>query len=83
MPASSLAILVLLRRETVDGKQFLRCVAENVLQVADETVDVPLPGCLVDDVLVVVIAQTSAQLLVVHLWFVLADAPSLGYLVRI
>ena len=50
--------------------------SQHRLQVAHKAVDVPLPRHLVDDVLVVVVAQTSAQLLVVHLGLVLARAPS-------
>ena len=45
---------------------------QHRLEVADKAIHVPLPGHLVDDVLVVVIAETSAQLLVVHLGLVLA-----------
>ena len=58
----------------------MRLVAEQVLQVAHKPVDVPLAGRLVDDVLVVVVAEAARQLLVVHLGLVLADTPSAGNL---
>lgn len=83
LSASSLPVLVLLGRQSIDGEQFLGRVAQKVLEVADETVDIPLSRRLVDDVLIVVVAQTAAQLLVVHLRFVLANAPSLGHLIRV
>ena len=60
--------------------ELLGRVAQQALQVADETVDVTFPGRLVDDVLVVVVAQAAAQLLVVHLGFVFPLAPSPGHL---
>lgn len=63
--------------------QFLGGVPEQVLEVADEPVDVPLARRLVYDVLVVVVAQAAAELLVVHLGLVLADAPASGNLVRV
>lgn len=83
LSVSSLAVLVLLGCQSIGGEQFLGREAQKVLEVADETVDIPLPGCLVNDVLVVVVAQTPAQLLIVHLRFVLADAPALRHLVRV
>lgn len=52
----------------------------QVLQIADKAIDVALARCLVDDVLVVVVAQAPAQLLVVHLGLVLADAPATRHL---
>ena len=53
------------------------------MEVADEAVDVSFAGSFVDDVLVVVVAQSPRQLLVVHLGFVLADAPATGHLVGV
>ena len=49
---------------------------QHRLEVAHEAIDVPLPWYLVDDVLIVVVAKTSAQFLVIHLGLVLARAPS-------
>lgn len=49
---------------------------QHRLEVAHEAVDVPLPGYLVDDVLVVVVAKATAQFLVIHLGLVLAGTPS-------
>ena len=49
--------------------------AQHGLEVADEAVHVALPRHLVDDVLVVVVTQTSTELLVVHLGLVLSGAP--------
>ena len=79
-------LLVLVRSLGNDPDQVeevLGFVAEEALKVADESVDVSLAGSFVDDVLVVVIPQTTAQLLVVHLWFVLPLAPASGHLVRV
>ena len=56
---------------------------EHRLEVADKSVDVALARDLVDDVLVVVVAQAAAQLLVVHLGFVLAGAPAAGDLLGV
>ena len=50
------------------------------MHVTDEAVDVALPRRLVDDVLMVVVAQAAAQLLIVHLGLVLTLAPSLSHL---
>lgn len=60
--------------------QLLHRVAQQILQVADEAVDVTLPRRLVDDVLVVVVAQASTQLLVVHLRLVFPLSPATGHL---
>lgn len=60
--------------------EFLRREAQQVLQVAHEAVHVALARGLVDDVLVVVVAQAAAQLLVVHLGLVLPLAPPAGHL---
>ena len=58
------------------GLQLSKRHPQHGLQVAHEAVDVPLPGNLVDDVLVVVVPEPAGELLVVHLWLVLARAPS-------
>lgn len=63
-----------------DGVQFLGGEPQQVLQVAHEAVHVTLPRRLVDDVLVVVIAQAPAQLLVVHLGLVFPFSPPAGHL---
>ena len=57
--------------------------SEQALQVTDESVDVPLAGGLEDNVLVVVVPEAPRQLFIVHLWFVLADAPPPGNLIRV
>lgn len=72
--------LVGVRLDVQHGVELLGRVAQQALQVADEAVDVAFPGRLVDDVLVVVVAQAAAQLLVVHLGFVFPLAPSPGHL---
>ena len=53
------------------------------MNVTHEAVHVPLAGRLVDDVLVVVVAQAAAQLLIVHFRLVLAHAPPSGHLVGV
>lgn len=67
-------------RNVHTGQHLLRRLSQHALHVADKAVDVALARRLVDDVLVVVVAQASTQLLVVHLGFVLALAPALGHL---
>ena len=57
------------------AKKLVRSVAEHSLQVAHEAVDVALPRRLVNDVLIVVVAKASRQLLIVHLRLVLAVPP--------
>ena len=53
------------------------------LQVADKPVHVSLIGGLFDNVLVVIVAQATAQLLVVHRGLALALAPASRHLRRI
>ena len=53
------------------------------MEITDKSVDVSLAGGFVNDVLVVVIPQTTGEFLVVHLWFVLPGSPPPGYLVRV
>ena len=77
----SLILLVFLRLDVAGLEQLLRREAQQAVEVTDEAIDVPLPCCLVNDVLVVVVAQTSRQLLIVHLGLVFADAPSSSNLI--
>lgn len=49
---------------------------KQCLKITNETVNVSLSSGLVDDVLVVVVTQAAAKLLVIHFWFVFANAPS-------
>lgn len=62
------------------AQDLLRCLSQHALNVTHKAVDVAFARRLVDDVLVVVVTQATAQLLVVHLGFVLAPAPALGHL---
>lgn len=62
------------------AQDLLRRLSQHALHVADEAVDVAFARRLVDDVFVVVVAQAAAQLLIVHLWLVLALTPALGHL---
>ena len=76
-------ILLLNKRLEVDhGMELLWGVAKEGLQIADEPVDVALARRLMDDVLVVVVAQAPTELLVVHLGLVLPHAPSSSNLVK-
>lgn len=77
------ASVLRVRLDAQDGVQFFRCEPQQVLQVAYEAVHVALPCRLVDDVLVVVIAQTAAQLLIVHLGLVLPLSPPAGHLIGV
>ena len=73
---SSLFILLRsLRHDPDQVKEVVRLVPEQGLQVADEPVHVALARRLVDDVLVVVVAQPSTKFLVVHLRLVLPRSP--------
>ena len=65
-----------LRHDPYQVEEVLRLVAQQGLQVADEPVHVPLARRLVDDVLVVVVAQPPTQLLVVHLGLVFPQTPT-------
>ena len=69
-----------LRHDPYQVEEVLRLVAQQGLQVADEPVHVPLARGLVDDILVVVVAQAPAQLFVVHLWLVLPHTPPSSHL---
>ena len=51
------------------------------MEITDKSVDVSLAGSFVNDVLVVVIPQTSRQLLIIHFWFIFPGSPSLGHLI--
>lgn len=55
-------------------------ISQQALQVADKAVYVAFAGRLAYDVFVVVIAQPSTQLLIVHLGFVLPLTPKQCYL---
>ena len=69
--------------EVHHGMNLLRTVSQQALEITDEPVDVTFPPSFENDVLVVVISETSRQFLVVHLRFVLPDAPPSRHLVRI
>lgn len=76
-------VVLLVRLEVDEGMKFFGRVVEEGLEIAHEAVHVPLAGRFVDDILVVVVAQTATQFFVIHFWFVLPDAPSAGHLVRV
>ena len=69
--------------EVHHGMNLLRTVSQQTLEITDEPVDVSFPRCFENDVLVVVISETSGEFLVVHLRFVLPDAPPPRHLVRV
>ena len=72
--------------ESTDSSQqswLIFCLPEEVLKVADETVNISLAGRLVNYVFVVVVAQSARQLLIIHLGFVLPDTPASSHLIRI
>lgn len=56
---------------------------KKAFEIANKFVHVSFAGCLMYDVLVVIIPKTTAQLFVVHFWLVLAHAPPAGHLVRV
>ena len=65
-----------LRHDADQVEEVVRFVSKNTLEITDESVDVSLARCLVDDVLVIIVSETTRQLLVVHLWLVLSQTPS-------
>lgn len=60
--------------------QFLIQFGQQTLDVANEAIDVALPARLVNDVLVVIVAQPPAQFLIRHAGLVLTLAPAPGHL---
>lgn len=62
------------------GMKLSRLISQQALQVADKAVHVAFAGSLAYDVLVVVVSQTTTQLLVVHLGFVLPLPPQQRHL---
>ena len=73
---SGYELVVRQRSNSARGEQLMRRASQNVLEVAHKPVDIASSGRLVYDVLVVVVAQASAQFLVVHLRLLLARAPA-------
>ena len=69
--------------EVHHGLDLLRTISQQTLEITDEPVDVSFPRCFENNVLVVVISETSGEFLVVHLRFVLPDAPPPRHLVRV
>jgi len=65
------------------GVQFFWRVPKQRLEITDKSVDISFPSGFMDDIFVVIISQTSRQLLVVHLWFVFPHPPSPGNLIGI
>ena len=71
------------RLEVDHGVNLLRTVTQQTLEITDEPVHVSFPTSFEDNVLVVVISETSGEFLVVHLGFVLPDSPPSRHLVRV
>ena len=69
--------------EVDHGMNLFGTVTQQPLQVAHESIDVAFAPSLQDYVLVVIVSQPPGQLFIVHLWFVLPDAPSSSHLVRV
>lgn len=55
--------------------QLPRLISKKALQVAYEAIDVAFASGFANNVLVIVVAQTTAQLLIIHLRFVLPATP--------
>lgn len=60
--------------------QLPRFISQQALQVTDKAVDVAFAGRLAYNVFVIVVAQTSTQLLIIHLGFVLPPTPQQSHL---
>lgn len=69
--------------EVDQGVQLLSTIAKKAFEIANKFVHVSFAGRLMYDVLVVIISKATAQLFVVHFWFVLAHTPPAGHLVRV
>jgi len=61
----------------------LRTISQEALEITDKPIDISFPRCFENNVLVVIISETSGEFLVVHLRFVLPDPPPPRHLVRI
>lgn len=62
------------------GMKLSRLASQQALQVADEAVHVAFPSRLSNNVLVIVVPETAAQLFIVHLGFVLPLTPQQRHL---
>ena len=69
--------------EVDHGMNLLGTVPQQPLQVAHKSIDVSFAPCLQDYVLVIIVSQPPGQLFIVHLWFILPDAPPPRHLVRV
>lgn len=49
---------------------------KQCLKITNETINVSLSSRFVDDVFIVIITQTTAELFVVHFWFIFTNSPS-------
>ena len=78
-----LVLICCLGNDSNQVEEILRFVSKETVEIADKSVDVSLAGSLVNDVLVVVIPQTTREFLVVHLWFIFPLTPAPGHLVRV
>jgi len=76
-------LLVTFRLKVHHSMDLLRGVAQEALEVTHKSVDIALPRCLEDNVLIIVVAEAAGQLLIVHFWLVLPDAPPPRHLVRV
>lgn len=83
VPNALLVILVLLWLDVACLKQLLRSVSQQALQITHKSVDIAFASCLVYDIFVVVIAESPAELFIVHLGFIFANAPAPGHLIRV
>lgn len=60
--------------------ELLWYISQKALQVTYKAVDIALAGRLVNDVLVIVVSKSTAQLFIVHLRLVLPFPPTPGNL---
>ena len=64
------------RTDSARSEQLRRRASQHVLKVTDKPIHISATGRLVNDVLVVIIAQSAAQLFIVHLGFLLTGTPA-------
>ena len=70
----------MLRNDSYPLEELGWSLTQNALHITHESVDVSLATSLLNDVLVIIVAQPSGQLLIVHLGLVFAKSPSAGNL---
>ena len=64
-------------------EEVLGFVAKKTLEITNKSVHVSLASSFVNNVLVVIVSQSSGQLLIIHLWLIFTLTPPSGNLEQI